>query len=158
MDLKNLLSDLGYSNEQVDAIANKKKVYFQDDVDNIVAKSKDTLIEKYSRNYVAKSDYDLIQSEYNTLLKDVKTREIKDEFIKMGGNEKYFDDYIKINSNLMDLTPQELSKSMKETTTKNTWAFNTKKPDVPFGYQDDPWTTDDGFDGETIYSKSWDKI
>lgn len=161
-ELKTLLSKLGYNENQIESIANKNKIYFQDDVDNIVSKSKETLTEKYNKNFVSKADFDLIQSEYNNLVRDVKTKAIKDEFIKNGGNEKYFDDYIKLNSQLMDLGEQELSKQVQETTSKNSWAFNnigSSKPKVPFGYQDTDLKKDgDTFDGETIYGKNWDNI
>lgn len=160
-ELKTLLSQLGYNDNQIDSIANRKKIYFQDDVDNIVSKSKETLTEKYNKNFVSKADYDLVQSEYNNLVREVKTKTIKDEFIKNGGNEKYFDDYMKINSQLMDLGDVELSKQIQESSLKNSWAFSNVAtyPKVPFGYQDKAAKEDGStFDGETIYGKDWDKI
>lgn len=159
-DLKTLLSGLGYNDNQIESIANKNKIYFQDDVDNIVSRSKETLTEKYNKNYVSKSEYDLIQSEYNNLVKDVKTRAIKDEFLKNGGNEKYFDDYLKLNNQLMDLGEKELTKQIQETTQKNSWAFNDMSaPKIPFGYQDkDARENGETFDNETIYGKNWDNI
>lgn len=156
-DLKTLLSGLGYDDSQIDAIANKKKIYFQNDVDNIVIKKESSLKEKFEKNFIAKSEYDLLQSEHNNLVKDVKTKEIKESFVKNGGNEKYFEDYMKINSSLMEMENTKINDHIVESQKINSWAFNNKSTqNIPFNYQDTQATNQASeFDGSTIYGKKW---
>lgn len=158
-ELKNLLTKIGYNEKQIESISNKQKIYFQDDVDNIVNKSKETLTDKYNKNFVSKTEYDLLQSEHNNLIKENKLKAIKDEFVKNGGNENYFKDYMDINKHLMELNDETLAKQVAESTNKQVWAFNQKQ-NVPYGYQDksNNSNTGDEFDGETIYGKKWDNI
>lgn len=156
-DLKTLLSGLGYDDSQIDAIANKKKIYFQNDVDTIVFKKENSLKEKFEKNFISKADYDLLQSEHNNLVKDIKTKNIKDQFIKNGGNENYFDDYMKINSNLMDLEEKQINDHIVGTQKTNSWAFNNKQPtNIPYNYQDTQSADKSSqFDGQTIYGRRW---
>ncbi len=155
MDLKQQLQALGYNDGEIEAISNKSKVYFQNDVDNIVMKKENSLKDKFSKTYVSKADYDTLTSDYNNLVKDVKTKAIKEEFIKNGGNEKHFNDYLKINSQLMNLEDEALTKDIKSSVNRNSWAFtNDASPDIPYNYQDrvaDPEAA--GFDGASIYGK-----
>lgn len=155
MDLKQELKSLGYTDGEIEAISNKSKIYFQNDVDNIVMKKENSLKEKFSKTYVSKADYDTLNSDYNNLVKDVKTKNIKEEFIKNGGNEKFFNDYLKLNNQLMDLEAEALTKDIKGSVERNSWAFNVEgSPDIPYNYQDrvaDPETA--GFDGVSIYGK-----
>lgn len=154
-DLKTLLTELGYDDSQIESIANKKKIYFQNDVDNIVFKKENSLKEKFEKNYILKTDYDLLQSEHNNLVKDIKTKNIKDQFIKNGGNENYFDDYMKINSTLMDLEEKQINEHIVNTQKTNSWAFNNKN--IPYNYQDTQSTDKSNqFDGQTIYGRKWD--
>lgn len=157
MDLKNLLSELGYNDEQIESIANKKKIYFQNDVDTIVQKKERSLLEKYEKNFIPKSEFDLLQSEYNNLNKNIKEKEIKQHFLDNGGNEKYFDDYLKLNPQLMDLDSDMLKDSINQSTQKNQWAFGIQQTNTPFGYKDNIKSVDETtFDGQTIYGKVWD--
>lgn len=157
-DLKTLLTGLGYDDSQIDAIANKKKIYFQNDVDNIVFKKENSLKEKFEKNYILKADYDLLQSEHNNLVKDIKTKNIKDQFVKNGGNENYFEDYMKINSNLMDLEEKQINEHIVNTQKTNSWAFNNKQnTNIPYNYQDTQnIDKSNQFDGQTIYGRKWD--
>lgn len=152
MDLKVLLEKIGYNEDQINSIINKDKVYFQGDVDNITAKSKARFEEKRDRDYIAKSDYDTLQSEYNNLTNEFKKQSIKQSFLANGGNEKYFEDFMKVNEDLLSVD-KNLDNVIAQKQKTNDWAFTNKKPNqVPYGYQDklqnDPL---DDFDGETIY-------
>lgn len=152
MEIKKLLLDLGYSENQVNSIVNKEKVYFQDDVDNIVSKSKERLEQKRERDYVSKADYDSLLSEHNNLTKEVKSNEIKQHFLANGGNEKYFNDFMKVNQNLFDIESSKISETIKLKSNENEWAFNNKAtPKAPFGFDDNSNKGGNGFDGETIY-------
>lgn len=152
MDLKSLLLDLGYSENQVNSIINKEKIYFQQDVDNIVEKSKARFEEKRDRDYISKSDYDFLQSEHNNLIKEVKINSIKQSYLANGGNEKYFNDFMKVNEDLLAID-KNINETIIERAKNNDWAFNKNTPTkAPYGYEDklqkDPF---DDFDGETIY-------
>lgn len=154
-DLKTLLSGLGYDDSQIESIANKKKIYFQNDVDNIVFKKENSLKEKFEKNYILKTDYDLLQSEHNNLIKDIKTKNIKDQFIKNGGNENYFNDYMKINSNLMELEEKQINEHIVNSQKTNSWAF--QNTNIPYNYQDTQNVDKSNqFDGQTIYGRKWD--
>lgn len=155
MELKKLLADIGYNDDQIEAISSKKKIYFQNDVDNIVVKKETSLKEKFEKNFISKTDYDLLQSEHNNLLKDIKTKAIKDEFLKNGGNENYFNDYLKLNNQLMELEGEKLTQSVKQTQNQNSWAFGQKQKEVPYFYRDNEQAPQSEFDGQTIYGKKW---
>lgn len=159
MELKKLLSDLGYNDNQIEAITNRKKIYFQDDVDSIVTKKEYSLKEKFERNFVSKTDYDLLHSEHNTLLKNIKKEAIKKEFLNNGGNEKYFDDYMNLNQNLMDMEGKDINSHIKSSAQRNPWAFSEQpQNNTPYGYGDNDGqnTGDNNFDGQSIYGKKWD--
>lgn len=161
MDLKQQLASLGYSEGEIEAISNKKKVYFQDDVDNIVMKKENSLKEKFSKTHISKTDYDLLSSEHNNLVKEVRTNKFKDEFIKNGGIEKYFDQYMKLNKELMDLEGEDMTKGIQSSIDKADWAFSAvdRRPNIPYQYQDTSASKDiapANFDGKTIYGNTWE--
>lgn len=153
-DLINQLKGLGYSEEQIEAITNKKKIYFQNDVDNIVTKKETHLKEKMEKNFISKTDYDLLLSDYNNLSRDVKTNNVKQQFLQSGGKEEYFNDYLKINQHLLD-SGNNLQKDLSDTMNANKWAFNQTNTNIPQRFQDNQ-KDDKNFDGTTIYGKYYE--
>ena len=153
-DLFNQLKGLGYSEEQIEAITNKKKIYFQNDVDNIVTKKETHLKEKMEKNFISKTDYDLLLSDYNNLSRDVKTNNVKQQFLQSGGKEEYFNDYLKINQHLLD-SGNNLQKDLSDTMNANKWAFNQTNTNIPQRFQDNQ-KDDKNFDGTTIYGKYYE--
>lgn len=153
-DLINQLKGLGYSEEQIEAITNKKKIYFQNDVDNIVTKKETHLKEKMEKNFISKTDYDLLLSDYNNLSRDVKTNNVKQQFLQSGGKEEYFNDYLKINQHLLE-SGNNLQKDLSDTMNANKWAFNQTNTNIPQRFQDNQ-KDDKNFDGTTIYGKYYE--
>lgn len=153
-DLFNQLKGLGYSEEQIEAITNKKKIYFQNDVDNIVTKKETHLKEKMEKNFISKTDYDLLLSDYNNLSRDVKTNNVKQQFLQSGGKEEYFNDYLKINQHLLE-SGNNLQKDLSDTMNANKWAFNQTNTNIPQRFQDNQ-KDDKNFDGTTIYGKYYE--
>lgn len=153
-DLINQLKGLGYSEEQIEAITNKKKIYFQNDVDNIVTKKETHLKEKMEKNFISKTDYDLLLSDYNNLSRDVKTNNVKQQFLQSGGKEEYFNDYLKINQHLLE-SGNNLQKDLSQTMNANKWAFNQTNTNIPQRFQDNQ-KDDKNFDGTTIYGKYYE--
>lgn len=153
-DLFNQLKGLGYSEEQIEAITNKKKIYFQNDVDNIVTKKETHLKEKMEKNFISKTDYDLLLSDYNNLSRDVKTNNVKQQFLQSGGKEEYFNDYLKINQHLLE-SGNNLQKDLSDTMNANKWAFNQTNTNIPQRFQDNQ-KDDKNFDGITIYGKYYE--
>ncbi|MEG1312727.1 MAG: hypothetical protein RSD40_00260 [Bacilli bacterium] len=118
MEIKKLLTELGYDDNQIDSITTKKKIYFQNDVDNIVEKNKTNIESKIKDKYVAKEEYDVLNSNFNNLNKEIKTNDIKEVFKKLGGKEgKEFDAFIKLNEDLLDVEKESLEKSLSEKAT-----------------------------------------
>lgn len=153
-DLFNQLKGLGYSEDQIEAITNKKKIYFQNDVDNIVTKKETHLKEKMEKNFISKTDYDLLLSDYNNLSRDVKTNNVKQQFLQSGGKEEYFNDYLKINQHLLE-SGNNLQKDLSDTMNANKWAFNQTNTNIPQRFQDNQ-KDDKNFDGTTIYGKYYE--
>lgn len=156
MELIKLLEELGYTNEQATKIATKDKIYFQNDVDNITSKVKETMTKNFEKSHISKSDYDLLQSDYSNLVKEVKGNAIKSAFTKMGGNEKYYDDFLKINDDLYKIEDNNLDNVLKDKLSKSTWALSKDTPSLEdFGFSNQE--PEDDYDG-TIYGKDWSKI
>lgn len=138
MDLIKQLQDIGYSEAQATEIATKsRKVYFQEDMDNITAKVKSTVENQYSKNYIPKSEYDLLSAENLKMKTDLKQNTIRDLYIKNGGNEKYFNDFLKVNQGLLDQEGKTLENSILETKKNNSWAYGKETPTLAdFGKKD----------------------
>lgn len=148
MPLKEELIALGYNDNQIESILSKKKLYFQEDVDNIIEKSKITIEGKIKDKFVSKDDYDLLNSSYNNLNKDMKTKSIKEVFTKVGGKgDKEFDSFLKLNEDLLDFEGNDLEKKLIDKATDFDWAFeNTKNANV----QDNQVLKDLKDDNETL--------
>lgn len=141
-DLLKQLMDLGYTESQANSIATKSRVYFQENVDDITNKARETTtknVENRFKDYIPKNEYDAIQLEYSKLKSEIRTNEIKSQFLKLGGKEQYFNDYLNLNKNLMEIDTKELDKTMSNTTKSHTWAFNgTVATESDFGKSDKP--------------------
>lgn len=157
MDLEILkqLQDLGYSKDQAEKIVTKDKVYFQSDVDNIVAKSVSGTKERYEKNFISKTDYDLLLSEHNNLKKEVKQSEVLNSFKKLSGNEKFFNDFIKIHPELLETETKDMDTVMKAKLSDSAWALSNEKPNLQdYGVSEKTSTDRNESDG-TIYTKDW---
>lgn len=129
-DLKQDLVNLGYSEEQATSIVSKEKVYFQNNVDDITSKVRTTTEEKYSKNYVPRD-------EYNSLIRELRTNNVKSEFIKNGGNENYFNDFLKVNDDLLSVEG-DVSKSVQTKLNNSPWARSHQPSLGDYGISEKP--------------------
>lgn len=157
MDLEIIkqLQDLGYSKDQAEKIVTKDKVYFQSDVDNIVAKSVSGTKERYEKNFISKTDYDLLLSEHNNLKKEVKQSEVLNSFKKLSGNEKFFNDFIKIHPELLETETKDMDTVMKAKLSDSAWALSNEKPNLQDYGVSEKTSTDRNESDRTIYTKDW---
>lgn len=140
-DLVKQLMDLGYTENQANSIATKSKVYFQENVDDITNKARETTtknVENRFKDYVPRNEYDAIQLEYSKLKSEIRTSEIKSQYLKLGGKEQYFNDYLNLNKDLMEIDNKTLDKTMSDRTKNHTWAFNNVTTEKDFGIQNEP--------------------
>lgn len=157
MELIKQLQELGYSQEQAEKIVAKEKVYFQQDMDNIVSKAKSSEKERLEKNFISKTDYELLNSEYNNLKKEVKQNEILNNFKALGGNEKNFNDFMKIHNDLLETDSKNIQAVMKEKLTQSAWALANETPQLKdFGISNSENTEDSAYG--TIYTNKWDNI
>lgn len=127
-DLKQQLINLGYSDEQSNSIVNKERVYFQNNVDDITNKVRTTTEDRYAKNYVHRD-------EYNSLVRELKTNNIKQEYLKSGGNEKYFNDFIKVNDDLYG--DGGMSRSLSQRLKDSPWALSQNPKLEDYGINSD---------------------
>lgn len=157
MDLIKELQSLGYTEQQATEIATKsKKVYFQEDMDSITGKVKSVMENKIKSDYVSKTEYDLLVAETNKFKSDLKNKQIKDIYIQNGGNEKYFDDFLKINDNLLNVEEKDLNKSINDIKKSKPWAFNNEPTLSDFGINET--STGDNEEITDIYGTNWNEI
>lgn len=157
MELIKQLQELGYSQEQAEKIVAKEKVYFQQDMDNIVAKAKASEKERVEKNFISKTDYEVLNSEYNNLKKEVKQNEILNNFKALGGNEKNFKDFMKIHNDLFETESKDIQAVMKTKLTESAWALINETPTLKdFGVSNSENTEDSSYG--TIYTNNWDNI
>lgn len=101
------------------------KSYSQEEYDNAIAGTKKRMEKKIEKEYVSREEYDELASKYNDLQVKSKTPHIKDMYMKNGGREDAFNDYVKLNSNLFEAkNDEELSKMINDTKQKSGYMFN----------------------------------
>lgn len=138
-ELIKALQEIGYSEEQVQSIVEKKKVYFQNQVDDITNKVRETALKNYSENYVSKEDFTNLETNYRNLQLEVKTNKIKEVFVKNGGIDNYFNDFIKLNGDLLEKEDnKQLEKTLIERNKTNPWAFKQEQVNLSdYGIKED---------------------
>lgn len=89
-------------------IKQEEKIYTQEDVDNITNKVRS----KYEEKYVSKEEFSSLQKQLQEKELLMKQSEIKSEFLKNGGIESAFNDFLESNKSLLssDNLSEELSK------------------------------------------------
>lgn len=89
-------------------IKNEEKIYTQEDVNNITNKVR----AKYEEKYVSKEDFNNLQKQLQEKEMSIKASEIKSEFLKNGGIENAFNDFLESNKSLYsaDNVSEELNK------------------------------------------------
>ncbi len=97
--MKEQLLSLGYSEKQAETIINKK-VYFQDDVDNITDKVRATMNKEFD-------------SKYNTLLNETNKIKLETSFIENGGLKTAFNDFYNATKDFDFSNQAEAFKTLK---------------------------------------------
>ena len=151
-DLIKSLVGLGYSEEQANSIvthsSKSKKVYFQSDVDNITSMVK----ENSTKNYVPKIDYDMLSKELKEAKVSLKTNAIKEVYLKQGGNEEYFQDFIKARGEILE--SEDINKAVGEAAKNTKWAFGTSHSLQDYGIKEPKGEEPSNFE-DTIYTVNW---
>lgn len=120
MKLKDILISNGVEKTLAEKIVNENKFYSQAQVDDIANAARETVSKKVESEYQAKIS--LLEKDYNNLQTQVRTKEIKETYIKNGGREEFFDDFIKLNGeNLKDVT------NIENAMYRSSWCFGEQK-------------------------------
>lgn len=132
-ELKKALIEVGYNESEAERIALKKKVYFQENLDDIVETSKKNIENKIKDKFIPREEYEALNSNYNNLNKQVKANEIKQSYMKIGGKEgNEFDSFLKLNEDLYEIDNEQLEKRLSEKANQFDWAFhkNEERPSI----------------------------
>ncbi|MGL5204852.1 MAG: hypothetical protein ACRC63_01220 [Metamycoplasmataceae bacterium] len=143
----------------------ENKTYTQEDLDNIVSKAKANWQAKVERDYMPKTEYEILNHKHNELLSSVSKNTMKTEFLKRNGNEEAFEDFYNLSKeHLSSVDEKDLDKAFEDLSKTKTWAFNkeatkeeaplTKNSNDPIVKQmlgkDDTTLNDELYEG-TIY-------
>lgn len=120
MKLLEILVQAGVEKTLAEKISNENKFYSQDQVDDIVEKARATTKKNVEGEFNQKLD--TIQNDYKKLQSQVREKEIKDFYIKNGGLEEFFNDFMKVNGET--LTDKE---SIQNSMFKSAWCLKEKQ-------------------------------
>lgn len=102
--------------------SNSSKTYTEEEHNRIISGIKQRYETKIKDNYVSVDEYNKVLQE--NIEYKVKPQ-IKQEFLKQGGREEAFDDYLKLNNDL--LTSKDLTKSIQDSKAKHSYMFNASR-------------------------------
>lgn len=100
-------------------IKKEPKTYTQEDVDNITNKVR----EKYETKYVSKEEFDNLQKQLKEQELLMKHNELKNEFLKSGGIESAFNDFLESNKAL--LSSNNISEELNKVKESKQYFFKT---------------------------------
>ena len=83
------------------------KTYTQEELDQAIAGAKSRWEKKLERDYIAKSEYDNLKNQLDNANLQIRTPKIKEKYLSAGGNELAFNDFIKLNDNLLGIEDQQ---------------------------------------------------
>lgn len=107
------------------------KTYTQDELDQAIAGAKSRWEKKLERDYIAKSEYDNLKSQLDNANLQIRVPKIKERYLNAGGNELAFNDFIKLNDNLLGIEDQQtLDNAFNECISKQSYMFKPKKVNV----------------------------
>lgn len=92
----------------------KNFIYTQEDMDNITNKVRETERAKIEKNYVSLNSFKELETKYNDLVVNNKQNEFKNIFIKNGGKESAYNDFINNHKDLLNMEDEEEIKSSLE--------------------------------------------
>lgn len=102
--------------------SNSSKTYTEEEHNRIISGIKQRYETRIEKDYVSVDKYNEILQE--NIEYKVKPQ-IKQEFLKQGGREEAFDDYLKLNNDL--LTSKDLTKSIQDSKAKHSYMFNASR-------------------------------
>lgn len=109
-------------NENKQQESNSSKTYTEEEHNRIISGIKQRYETKIKDNYVSVDEYNKVLQE--NIEYKVKPQ-IKQEFLKQGGREEAFDDYLKLNNDL--LTSKDLAKNIQDSKAKHSYMFNASR-------------------------------
>lgn len=143
-----------------------EKVYTQEDLDNIVSKSKENLENKYSKTHIPMGEYEALKNENLQFKASAKKNEFKEVFIKNNGNPSAFDDFYGVEKdNISKIADGGTDNYFKEISAKKSFYFNngnqvqqgqsqlSETEDALIKAALGNGTTNNELFGDTIYSK-----
>lgn len=104
-------------------IMEQEKIYTQEDLDNITNKVRS----KYEEKYVSKEEYNKLQSALQEKENLLRGSAIKEEFIKNGGIENAFNDFLESNKSL--LQSENLSEELQKIKDSKQYFFKQEVED-----------------------------
>lgn len=102
--------------------SNSSKTYTEEEHNRIISGIKQRYETRIEKDYVPVDKYNAILQE--NIEYKVKPQ-IKQEFLKQGGREEAFDDYLKLNNDL--LTSKDLTKGIQDSKAKHSYMFNASR-------------------------------
>jgi hypothetical protein len=104
----------------------QQKLFTQDDVNQLLGKE----ISKLKQKFIDQQEAEKLKNEtlsyktkYETLTKSIKTKELKDTFVKNGGVAERFDDFSKLNGDIFNANSDEYDNLIKQKIEKQPYFF-----------------------------------
>jgi hypothetical protein len=106
--------------------AEQQKLFTQDDVNRLLGKE----ISKLKQKFVDEQEAEKLKNEtlsyktkYEALTKSIKTKELKDTFVKNGGVAERFEDFSKLNGDIFNADSKEYDNLIKQKIEKQPYFF-----------------------------------
>lgn len=124
----------------------KERVYTQAEVDAIIAKKEARFETKVGRDYVDKNEYETLKGEVDYLKGQAKIPALKEEYLKQGGREEAFGDFVALNGEALKGEPSKFGEVVKAAKQNKAYMFS-KDPiqvDLPISLTSGKVTTPGG--------------
>lgn len=103
----------------------KPETNSQELIDNAVASAKKRWEKKLENNYVSIDDYNTLKSQLTQAQNELKLPKLQQAFVKAGGKQEAFNDFVKLNSNLFDAKDEkEVVAILDNAKKKQSYMFN----------------------------------
>jgi hypothetical protein len=112
---------------QTPASVGAGKTFTQEELNGIVAKEIAKAMEKVKADEKIeqlKNEHDEYKSKYETLINSQKINNLKDIFIKNGGVSDRYDDFIKLNNDILNKDPKDYDNEVKKSIESKPYLFD----------------------------------
>ena len=114
-------------NQVINETVNEEKTFSKSDIDSAIASAKSRWEKKLERDYISKEEYNNLKTQLENANYELRIPKIKNKFLSMGGNEVAFNDFVKLNNNLLNISnEEELNKSFNECFKNQSYMFKQK--------------------------------